>query len=319
MRMTMRGWIWIVLLSVISCSDGAKEPDAAVAGDASVDLPVDTMVPALDVVPDVEHLPLDTSVDGVADGTVDTVFSHPSGWIAGQIHGAAFMADTASCSSCHGQDLRGGSALSCEGCHSGWQTNCVFCHGGLNDQTGAPPHDLSGNTLATVQSVGQHSEHVVTTDLHQAFDCDTCHTKPTSALSSGHIGPSPAEVTFSGIAAGGSYDPQNGQCTVYCHGNGTAATTAVSWTTSLPAGDCSGCHDDETDGASINLSGKHKFHVVSKSYGCYQCHFCVVNNNKVVVSPDLHVNGKTDVCGAANWNATSKSCTPYCHGVKSWY
>ena len=33
--------------------------------------------------------------------------------------------------------------MSCDDCHDeGWRTDCVFCHGGVDDTTGAPPEDI---------------------------------------------------------------------------------------------------------------------------------------------------------------------------------
>jgi predicted CxxxxCH...CXXCH cytochrome family protein len=252
------------------------------------------------------------------NGTVEATSGHATGWGDGAVHGAGFMADTGSCSSCHGADLKGGSAMSCETCHTGWQTNCVFCHGGLDNQTGAPPYALDAATVTTDPGVGQHSAHVQSGDLHTGMDCDACHTKPAEALSVGHIDSAPAELNFSGLGSTTSYDFQTNVCSnVYCHGDGQGNNGSVSWTGGLSGG-CSACHDDESDGKNMTLSGEHEEHVEGEGYSCSTCHSCVVNSSKKITNKANHIDGTATVCGVGSWNASNKSCNPACHGSETW-
>ena len=80
---------------------------------------------------------------------------------------------------------------------------------------------------------------------------------------------------------------------------------------------CSTCHDDNTDGAKMTLSGKHKLHVVDKGLSCAKCHSCVVSGNKAIVDFKKHINGEADVCGTG-WVAAAKTCASSCHIKRSW-
>ncbi|MBI5544180.1 MAG: CxxxxCH/CxxCH domain-containing protein, partial [Deltaproteobacteria bacterium] len=94
------------------------------------------------------------------NGTVDRAGAHPAGWMAQ--HGAEANKGLSGCTSCHGADLLGGtSGASCNQCHATWKTNCTFCHGGTDNQTGAPPEDVAGLTATSEPTVGAHSAHVM--------------------------------------------------------------------------------------------------------------------------------------------------------------
>src|SRR5256885_1081945 len=119
---------------------------------------------------------------------------HPPGWADSSTHGAAAKLVAEDCRGCHGTDLTGGTwnngtttvaAVSCDGCHTaGWRTNCVFCHGGTHDTTGAPPRDITGETVNLVFL--KHQQHINAGTDHVAYDCVECHAKPTDALTPNH-------------------------------------------------------------------------------------------------------------------------------------
>ena len=267
------------------------------------------------------------------DGKVTSNKVHAAGWKAGSVHGASFNGGvkTGTCLTCHGKDLKGGtSGISCESCHSGWQTKCNFCHGNSKSTLGAPPATVDGTTSGKAPGVGKHGSHVRKGSSHDVLDCALCHkSKPTSALSPGHIDPGPAEVAFSGFLKGGTYDYKTYWCkNIYCHGNGQPGSSRnLPWVGTLPGGCfachngavsiCSTCHDDQTDGAAMTLSGRHKKHVVDQKLTCDKCHSCVVKGNKSITNLKKHINGEADVCGT-NWVAAAKSCTPSCHVKRSW-
>ncbi|MCA9665011.1 MAG: CxxxxCH/CxxCH domain-containing protein [Myxococcales bacterium] len=255
------------------------------------------------------------------DGKVDaTGGGHPTGWAAGLVHGSAFYQDPNSCKQCHGATLDGDSAKSCNTCHPGWRTNCVFCHGGTDNQTGAPPAAVDGKVATTVPAVGRHTSHV-TAGSHPAYDCTVCHVKPTDALSPGHIDPSPGDVVFHGQAAGASYNTSTYTCSnVSCHGNGRGSNGSALWVGSLSGG-CSACHDAASDGSSMTLSGRHRKHIVGEGIGCATCHNCVVSNNTTISNGANHVNGSIQVCGPAinSYNPVTSSCSPACHGSERWF
>lgn len=244
--------------------------------------------------------------------------AHPTGYREGSVHGADFMKDPKRCTSCHGANLTGGTAKSCESCHPGWRTSCVFCHGGTQNKSGAPPVSVGGKTATSVPGVGRHTAHVTAGSTHVAYACALCHKVPTDALSVGHIDASPAEVTFTGLAKSSAYDSKTYWCTnVYCHGTGKGSLGgSAQWTGSIASG-CSTCHDDETDGEPMTLSGRHAKHIVDKKLSCVDCHNCVVNSTKAIVSVSKHIDGTKDVC-LSSWNPTTRTCSPSCHNTKVW-
>jgi predicted CxxxxCH...CXXCH cytochrome family protein len=252
---------------------------------------------------------------------------HPDGWTEPDEHGFAFLNDTSFCKKCHGDDLAGGkSHVSCDKCHNGgkaWRTNCVFCHGGKDNGTGAPPIGVRGETARSATGVGAHTKHAADTDNHAAYNCAVCHgTKPASIDDTGHIDPGvpPATVKFTGISGtSAAWTHSSANCnSLYCHGNGRAPSGQVSWlsTTQL---DCSSCHAFKGDPS--GLSGKHEKHVKDKGYGCEKCHAADVNASDKITDKKLHVNGVADVSvPGGTWNGTDKTCTNACHigGSGNW-
>ena len=226
----------------------------------------------------------------------------PSGF-----HGAAFMDDATSCGACHGATLTGG-VKSCETCHGGWKTDCTFCHGGMANQTGAPPWDLQG--MASSGAVGAHTVHVTATAKSGALGCSLCHAMPANALTPGHIdGDGQAEVVLSDCA-GGTYDPASGSCSsVYCHGNGSTTSTGGSATWTGGALGCQSCH---TDGG---LGGKHALHL-GFGFNCSSCHNL---NGATLAAPATHADCTKDVKAAVGYDPAAKTCsTAGCHGTKTW-
>ncbi|HEX9049108.1 MAG TPA: CxxxxCH/CxxCH domain-containing protein, partial [Anaeromyxobacter sp.] len=100
------------------------------------------------------------------DGIIESQ-GHPADWMDTTSTGFhAYGADRglALCESCHGQDLSGGPAnVACGTCHdqnlpvgvASWKTNCTMCHGGTNDQTGAPPRTTWGQSSDPIRT-GAH-------------------------------------------------------------------------------------------------------------------------------------------------------------------
>jgi predicted CxxxxCH...CXXCH cytochrome family protein len=246
------------------------------------------------------------------DGKVSAAGGHPAGYGDPTVHAPDFFNNPTGCGACHGANLTGGSAKGCGSCHKqqDWLTSCVYCHGGTVNQTGAPPEDVAGKTATSAPGVGRHTTHVAAGNSHNAFSCVTCHGKSyKSALDPGHVGPAPADLAFTGLAKGSTYSFTTRWCSnVYCHGNGKPGSGGSAlWTGSLSGG-CSACHDDETDGSNMTLSGEHKKHLIDLGRKCVNCHGCVVSGSKLFVDKSKHVNGKPDVCDPT-WNPTTKSCS----------
>ncbi len=131
--------------------------------------------------------------------------------------------NTEDCRECHGDNLDGGtSGVSCDECHApGWRTDCTYCHGGEDSDTGAPPRDIDGTDVLEDTSFWAHTTHTTLTD-GPAYGCNQCHVEHTSVTDEGHLfddTPGRAEVVFDdGISADAEW--RGDGCTAYCHGDG---------------------------------------------------------------------------------------------------
>jgi predicted CxxxxCH...CXXCH cytochrome family protein len=229
------------------------------------------------------------------------------------IHGSDLKIQALDCRGCHGAELSGGTGPSCDSCHpAGWRTDCVFCHGGDNDATGAPPTGLHPQPPA----FAVHTAHV---DAQWAagLDCDTCHARPSDVLTPDHIfddTPDHAEVLLTGLASGASYDPTTGDCSsLYCHGNGQSPG-AVAAADSMT---CASCHPSNAsgNGAWNTMSGEHARHIGESTTDCVHCHEGVVGaDGQSLVAPALHVDGQvqTQFDGTVTYDGTT--CDGACHG-----
>jgi predicted CxxxxCH...CXXCH cytochrome family protein len=274
------------------------------------------------------------------DGTVQSAghgdFSSPA------THGPAFFdylrGSGMDCRSCHGQDLGGAGAPSCNGCHlssgwtASWQTNCSFCHGTRNAFTmrnaytvtaqptlSAPPDALAQRLtgVADPSRTGAHQAHLTgrgstSGEIYAApVPCGSCHTVPVDYAHAG--GPGRAPVVLQGTgglpASLGTYSQSAGTCTTYCHGSTLAnASGQVSpppvWTGAELG--CAGCHGNPP------ISGMHDLHVIQYGYYCADCHYGSVDYVGAV-KPG-HLNGSRDVQfnpPTTTWTGTF--CSSNCH------
>ena len=182
---------------------------------------------------------------------------HDASWMdpaSAGFHAPAANAGLANCQPCHGaalDGLGGTTSIACAACHgAAWTTSCTMCHGGVDNQTGAPPKATWGNAADPVR-VGTHTSHLgATHGLSQPVACGACHVTPADALSPDHVDQGTATVTFGGLATQGGATPAWSRagptCAgTYCHGatlSGGAQTTPV-WT--LGDGSqraCGSCH-----------------------------------------------------------------------------
>jgi predicted CxxxxCH...CXXCH cytochrome family protein len=246
---------------------------------------------------------------------------HPPGWAASNVHGLAAKLQTdGDCRGCHGQYLDGETnGVSCDTCHTEagypeWRNDCTFCHGGGENQTGAPPKDIDGQTDPAQISFPSHTEHVAGYD-HKVYGCDQCHSKPVDVLTPGHIFDDQT-AGYGELYYANGYAPEStyfqGTCSnVYCHGDGYLAL-GEAYTGMAPLG-CYGCHPDITTPQEWNqMSGRHQVHLNGGVVTCYECHSTVVDANQVVVNPDYHVDGQRQVQPLdVVWNGAT--CTGTCH------
>ncbi len=249
------------------------------------------------------------------DGVVESS-GHDASWMdtsSPGFHAYAADADLASCTTCHGAQLDGGNVqVACGRCHNlvptpvaDWRQNCVMCHGGTDNPTGAPPRTTWGRSGDAVR-VGAHSTHVSGSDIAPAFDCSVCHVKPDSALSPGHVDGPTATVTFNGLATNGSlvppsWDRASGTCaSTYCHGAtlGGGTNKAPVWT-SVGTGEasCGSCHG-------VPPPAPHP--AVTGLTSCAGCHPDTVDATGRIIPPSSggkHLDGVLEVSGGhpASW------------------
>jgi hypothetical protein len=242
---------------------------------------------------------------------------HPAGFEDPDLHGVQAKQQQDTCTSCHGEDLTGGtSEVSCDSCHTeDWRTDCTFCHGGTENQTGAPPRDISGES--TDLSFLAHTAHVTET-IHSAWDCTTCHVQPDDILSDGHLfvgdtTAGEAEVDLSGgLSSSGVWDGGGGCSNLYCHGNGLTHDGEMNHTESdLGCGDC---HPDINSGKAAwqDMSGQHERHLDSGAT-CANCHRKTVSQDQAIVDPELHVDGDLDTSFSSPLTYNGSTCVGSCH------
>ncbi len=252
---------------------------------------------------------------------------HPDDYADPALHGLEARLQTQACTGCHGEELTGeGRASSCDLCHQAdWREDCVYCHGGQDDQTGAPPLHISGEDDGEEASFIPHAEHVNEGSSHAAYGCETCHVVPTDVLSAGHLfveddTAGRAETDFSsGLDPTVGWDDSQTCVSSYCHGDGQSAAGRAEH--SEEVGACDDCHEgpDGGSGAWMRMSGEHELHL-SDGIGCSACHNDVVDENNAITDVSLHVNGSVDVTiedSQVEWDGDS--CDGFCHDHWYWH
>ncbi|HET8538898.1 MAG TPA: CxxxxCH/CxxCH domain-containing protein [Anaeromyxobacter sp.] len=252
------------------------------------------------------------------DGVVQSS-GHAAEWkdpASAGFHAYAANRGLASCQPCHGTSLDGVGAPvakgACAGCHAaGWSTRCTMCHGGVENQTGAPPKATWGNGAEAVR-VGAHGRHVQGGALAKPIPCLACHPQPVDAFSPGHVDAQElADVAFSGYAAKtapATWDRTTATCATYCHGRGLPATSTGTnqtpvWTGGPSQAACGTCHVLPPD------RWPHA-HVTNGWADCMNCHG--IRYTWTTVDPLTHVDGALTIGGnLRRW--TGASCSTICH------
>ncbi|GEJ57067.1 CxxxxCH/CxxCH domain c-type cytochrome [Anaeromyxobacter diazotrophicus] len=173
---------------------------------------------------------------------------------------------------------------------------CIRCHGGGDNQTGAPPVSVAGRHETTFPGVGAHTAHVTAGALAGAYDCAQCHPDPRSGSQVHRDGK--VELAFGALATASgklapALDPTTHRCSnVYCHGAtlGGGTGTSPDWT-QVGQGEaaCGTCHG-------VPPPAPHPA-VPEGVAGCQACHATTVDASGAILSPDAggqHVNGQVD-------------------------
>lgn len=264
--------------------------------------------------------------DGASDECTDpgtgTGRYHPDDFAQPTVHPLAAKLHEQTCTDCHGDDLDGGTAgVSCDSCHTpddppAWRTDCTFCHGGVDDLTGAPPEEIDDGDEDL--SFGAHARHV-SENTHAAYDCTQCHSKPTDVLTPGHMfddTPVVAETDFSGgLSAGASWSSSAASCSdAYCHGTGRRDGDVQVSDGPLS---CDSCHPDKgsSEARIESMSGEHHAHVWDERIDCAECHADTTDRYESIVTPALHVDGDVQVrLTEGSITLSGGRCTGSCHG-----
>ena len=265
---------------------------------------------------------------------------HPPGYADEKLHGPDTKRGTEDCRTCHGDQLQGcEGAVGCDNCHDGghpdgWRERCTYCHGGRDNETGAPPTDLDRMKPSGALSFLAHGAHVEG-ELHVAFDCTQCHVKPDGLLSDGHMfdeTPGVAEVSFAdGLSPKGIYQGEGSCAELYCHGNGRRPGELEDSAGQMA---CTSCHGyfEEPD----NLTPTHAAHfdpaipLFEAVLDCSECHAPVIEEDdagvrRFVGGLEAHVNGRVDLALPTDPNGDnmvaeyrqdgSLRCNGTCHGA----
>ncbi len=290
-----------------ACGGVDSDADADTDVDADADADADTDADA--------DADTDADADSDADGAVETY--HPPGYAGARVHGPDTNNLVEDCMPCHGDDYRGMSGafpeteVNCDDCHEGleeWRTNCIYCHGGEEDESGAPPREVNGEAgdPTTTYSFQAHTVHVQDSAMKSGFDCVECHTKPDDIFSVGHVivgdaTPDHSEVTFAGgLSPEASWEA--GTCSdLYCHGNGQEPNGEIS----EDAGEqsCGDCHPyiDSSMAEWESMSGAHIDHLILPGPSCTMCHsntmsdYECTDDASCITDVTLHLNKENDI------------------------
>jgi predicted CxxxxCH...CXXCH cytochrome family protein len=211
---------------------------------------------------------------------------------------------TLSCTSCHGDPARAGTAL----------------------EQAAPPIDASGRTARSDLTVGAHQPH-----LAGGVPCSTCHEIP-AAGDRTHAVPPFATVIFSGnrVGANGTpvapWDRTQATCANYCHNGfahgGTLPTPVWNQTTSLS---CGACHWDQQ--SALTASGLHLLHVrdllaPATPLDCGACHGAGYSKAGVTgAATTTHADTLLEVLPLVGWEdprcvgTGPRTCAASCHNA----
>ncbi len=171
--------------------------------------------------------------------------------------------------------------------------SCTRCHGGGQNESGAPPRDRVGRSDTSLPSVGAHTAHVQSAGLA----CTECHPDPRHGSTShmdGRVDLAFGPLVTRDGALTPSYDPGARTCSgVYCHGafEGGNAGNAPVWT-SVGQGQaaCGTCHEAPPPPPHPPVS--------DDTESCNLCHPDTVDANGALIGPDAggkHLDGTVGV------------------------
>lgn len=93
-----------------------------------------------------------------------------------------------------------------------------------------------------------------------------------------------------------------------CTGGTPVLSQACTYVPPTPV--CGSCH------AIPPSTGQHSYHVSTQKYACSTCHGA--GYSATAVTAVTHMDGALNVVSSLNYNATASSCSPGCHGTRTW-
>lgn len=275
---------------------------------------------------------------GTSPGCFNSTLCH------GALHSVPFLSHTsvtaatfndpfpAGCASCHA--VTGTSPVSsaplCTSCHTGGSPltllNCTSCHA-------EPPDGLTA-TAPYPNKTGAHVTHLGLDSAGSPVACGTCHTGLGSGTQA-HYDRAKAQVPPGDTAFVATYDAKSGApsfdntaltCTnVSCHGG----KTTPNWRTGTinVNTQCASCHAYGTSQYNSFNSGRHNLHVNNLGFPCTFCHnttslaaghFTSLSTTAMEGPASATIGGAGTYINAGNYNPTTGSCNPTCHGTENW-
>lgn len=234
-----------------------------------------------------------------------TLKAHPPAWMVQAdpgFHAVTANKGLGNCQACHGSSLAGGAAnVACGTCHDTnlpagvvtWTKNCTMCHGGADNQTGAPPRATWGNTGDLVR-VGAHTAHVGGSAISPPFACELCHVKPVDALDASHIDNGAATVSFAGRAVrAGAPAPAWDRTSATCSNTACHGVAVPRWTGGPSQATCGTCH-------TLPPSAPHPALADTSLTGCSACHPNTMTAAGTIIPPaqgGMHLDGMIQSTG----------------------
>jgi hypothetical protein len=139
-----------------------------------------------------------------------------------------------------------------------------------------------------------------------------CTGTPVLSQACTYVAPTCTSFTYSAWGACQSNSTQTRTVSTSSPSGCTGGTPVVSQSCTYvpPTPVCGSCHTIPPS------TGKHTFHVSSRGLSCSNCHG--TGYSSTTVNNATHENGTTDVVSSLNYNSTASSCSPGCHGTKTW-
>jgi predicted CxxxxCH...CXXCH cytochrome family protein len=284
--------------------------------------------------------------------TCHTVSHSDLPWSGGASHsvpftGAAHTSVTSvtfpgSCSACHDDSAPSTkTGPVCQTCHVAASpltaANCTSCHA-------SPPNGGAGAVYANI--AGAHAAHIALNGAGTPISCDTCHNGlGTNTLNhynmangragaGGRVPPGDAAflTTYNAESGASSFNSTAFSCSnVSCHGgvarSGGNPGTPLNWQTgNLTVNTaCTSCHSQGTTQFNSYNSGDHGIN--SDHSDCTNCHntttlavnhFTNLSTTAMEGPASATIGGGTTSIPAGNYNPTTRSCSPSCHGNETW-